>query len=227
MCILIGLTSPLILPLLEPAIGILTGWPVETLQTPLSQASSSLAMISAFGVASGLGSSSCAISTAILKRRPVDSSVTWDCGYAAPAARMQYTAISFAGPLTTVFGLLLQSRSSPAAPIRPVCPAGSVETHTPDLFQRFFYTPIFTALSWISRAVRWLQHGRVHLYILYIVLTLLVLLSVESGMISILSSILTVLLGFALAPLLLGVVNRTKAVFAGRRASRCCNCISI
>ena len=36
-------------------------------------------------------------------------------------------------------------------------------------------------------------------------------------MIPILSSILTVLLGFALAPLLLGVVNRTKAVFAGRK----------
>lgn len=36
-------------------------------------------------------------------------------------------------------------------------------------------------------------------------------------MISILSSILTVLLSLALAPLLLGVVNRTKAVFAGRK----------
>ena len=50
-----------------------------------------------------------------------------------------------------------------------------METHTPDVFQRFFYTPIFNALVWISRAVRRLQHGRVHLYILYIVLTLLAL----------------------------------------------------
>ena len=111
LCILIGLISPWILPLLEPAIGILTGWPVETLQTPLSQGSSSLAVISAFGVTMWLGIFLLMqIRKAILKRRPVESSVTWDCGYAAPAARMQYTATSYAGPLTTLFGLLLQTR---------------------------------------------------------------------------------------------------------------------
>jgi hydrogenase-4 component B len=176
LCILIGLVSPWILPLLEPAIGILTGWPVATLQEPLRLAGSSLAMISGIGLIFWLVILLLALlRRAILKRRPVDSSVTWDCGYAAPAARMQYTATSFSGPLTTVFGLLIQSRSQRRLPSGLFSRQVSVETQTPDLFQRFFYTPVFIALVWFSRAVRRLQHGRVHLYILYIVLTLLAL----------------------------------------------------
>ena len=174
LCILIGIAAPLILPLLEPAIGILTGLTPETLHEPLHLAGISLAMISVLGLIFWLAILLLAIlRRAILKRRPVDSSVTWGCGYAAPAARMQYTATSFSGPLTTVFGLLLQSHSLRQLPSGLFARPASVETHTPDLFQRFFYTPIFTALLWTSWAVRRLQHGRVHLYILYIVLTLL------------------------------------------------------
>jgi hydrogenase-4 component B len=176
LCILIGIASPLILLLLQPAIGILTGLPAEKLEVSWSQAVSSLVAISVIGLILWLGICLLVVlRRAILKRRPIESSVTWDCGYAAPAARMQYTATSFAGPLTNLFGLLLQSRSHRQLPSDLFPRHASVDTHTPDVFQRFFYTPIFNTLVWISRAVRRLQHGRVHLYLLYIVLTLLAL----------------------------------------------------
>ena len=40
---------------------------------------------------------------------------TWDCGYARPTARMQYTASSFAQPLTDLFQIFLGTRKHGAA----------------------------------------------------------------------------------------------------------------
>ncbi len=176
LCILIGILSPLILPLLEPGIGILSSLPVDKLQIQVNQAGSSLTSISILGGILWLGLFLLAIlRRRILKHRPVDSSCTWDCGYAAPTARMQYTATSYAGPLTNLFGMLLQSRGHRKLPSGLFSSPASVETHTPDLFQRWIFSPIFRALLWLSRIASCLQHGRVHLYILYIVVTLLAL----------------------------------------------------
>ena len=46
----------------------------------------------------------------LLASRRVDESVTWGCGYPQPTARMQYTASSFAQPLTDLFRPLLGTR---------------------------------------------------------------------------------------------------------------------
>lgn len=176
LCVLIGLVSPWILPLLKPAIGNLTGLPVEQLQLPLTSAGYSLATISMLALTLwALILLLAKVRAVLLKNRSVESAVTWDCGYAAPTPRMQYTATSFAEPLTTLFGLLLQSQSHRRLPSGLFPKPTSVETHTPDPFQRLGFHPIFAALLWISRFASYLQHGRVHLYILYIVLTILAL----------------------------------------------------
>ncbi len=176
LCVLIGLASPWMLPLLNPAIGTLTGWPMERLQHPLSTAGLSLAVISTMALTLWAMILLLAkIRSTLLKGRPVESTVTWDCGYAAPTPRMQYTAASFAEPLTTLFGLLLQSKRHRRLPSGLFAKPASVETHTPDPFQRLGFSPAFAALLWISRVASYLQHGRVHLYILYIVLTILAL----------------------------------------------------
>ncbi|HOW68194.1 MAG TPA: hypothetical protein PK256_23175, partial [Verrucomicrobiota bacterium] len=47
----------------------------------------------------------------LLASKPVTEALTWDCGYARPTARMQYTASSFVQPLTDLFHPLLRARA--------------------------------------------------------------------------------------------------------------------
>lgn len=103
--------------------------------------------------------------------------VTWDCGYAAPRARMQYTSSSFAAPLVRLFHWALRpdvhrSREYPIFPQK-----GSFETHVPDpVLERILVPSISRSQRFLALA-RFVQAGRIQLYILYIVVTLLILLA--------------------------------------------------
>jgi hypothetical protein len=44
-----------------------------------------------------------------------------------------------------------------------------------------FYRPLFQALVWSAAKMRWLQRGRVQLYVVYIVFALLVVLAATVG----------------------------------------------
>ena len=111
-----------------------------------------------------------------LMRRAVSSAGTWDCGYARPSARMQYTASSFAQPLTDLFRPFLRTRRKSLS-IKDVFPAGaSLATHTPDVFREGIFSPLFGAIVKALGRLKAIQHGRVHLYVLYVVITILVLL---------------------------------------------------
>ena len=59
--------------------------------------------------------------------------MTWDCGYAAPTARMQYTAGSFAGIITEWFAVDSAPRAA-RAPRRTGCfPRRAARSeHTPE-----------------------------------------------------------------------------------------------
>ncbi len=117
-----------------------------------------------------------ALRAKLLARRSVRTSVTWDCGYAQPAPRMQYTGSSFAQPLVDLFAPLLRTRRQ-GDPVDGLFPRqAKLSTHTGDAFESALFRPLFFALQWTLGHLRWLQQGRVHLYILYIALTLVVLL---------------------------------------------------
>jgi hydrogenase-4 component B len=100
--------------------------------------------------------------------------VTWDCGYAAPTARMQYTAGSFAGIITEWFDWILRPvrhlhRPETAFPREAVC-----ESHTPETVLERVLEPCASLVLWVSAGVRRLQHGRTHAYVLYLILGLAV-----------------------------------------------------
>lgn len=111
----------------------------------------------------------------LLVQRPVDHGPTWDCGYLAPTARMQYTAASFASPLLLLFRLLLRPRVHVHPPLGPFPDRASFASHTPDVFHDLLFQPVFSALAWGASKLRWLQNGRIQLYVLYIAVTILVL----------------------------------------------------
>jgi hypothetical protein len=111
----------------------------------------------------------------LLRNRDVRQASTWDCGYAAPSSRMQYTASSFAGPLVILFRMLLRPRIELHVPQGLFPLKASFESHTPDVFYEYLYRPVFFAVAWVAMKLRWVQHGRIQLYVLYIALTILAL----------------------------------------------------
>jgi len=100
--------------------------------------------------------------------------LTWDCGYAQPTARMQYTARSLSEWLTS---RLLPQFLRPAAQVTeptalyPTTATFSVVVDEP--FADRVLQPL--AAKWAARAMRlrWLQQGRLPLYLLYIFVALL------------------------------------------------------
>jgi hypothetical protein len=56
-----------------------------------------------------------------------------------------------------------------------------LHSHTPDLFRRYVYEPLFAGIGSVASKLRWLQEGRIQIYVLYIALTILTLLIWKLG----------------------------------------------
>lgn len=177
LCFGIAVLSPQIVPALNGVV-----WQVSRISSAVvdDQLSSRAATLSQFVIASvvfaGLLAILFVIRRALLNRRTAAEAGTWDCGYAKPCAKMQYTASSFANPIADMFRVILKTHEEKEKPEGLFPRKAALHTETPDTFQRFLFRPIFSAIEWIADKLRFLQHGNVHLYILYIVLTLLALL---------------------------------------------------
>ncbi len=113
----------------------------------------------------------------LLRGRRIGRSVTWDCGYAAPSPRMQYTASSFAQPLTLFFRRVLCQKTHGQPPHGLFPHHGAFESHSPDVMREQVYAPAFTWMRAALGKMRRIQEGRLQLYVMYIALTLLVLLA--------------------------------------------------
>jgi hydrogenase-4 component B len=112
----------------------------------------------------------------LLTKRSVGKSVTWDCGYAAPTARMQYTASSFAQPITDLFQFFLRTKKKMTMSDFYFPATANFATHTADVSREGIYNQIFKAIDSFFQRMRVVQEGRIHIYVLYVVVTLLILL---------------------------------------------------
>jgi hydrogenase-4 component B len=104
---------------------------------------------------------------------------TWDCGYAAPSARMQYTSSSFASTLVDFFSWALRPDVHAAAPEGLFPAPAEFHSHVPDTVLDRVVLPGSRGAARILRWFRWVQHGHVHLYIVYVLAALVVLLLVS------------------------------------------------
>jgi NADH:ubiquinone oxidoreductase subunit 5 (subunit L)/multisubunit Na+/H+ antiporter MnhA subunit len=176
-CMLVGLAAPWIVGVLGPiAAGVAQIEPAssaalsEEVTEPLFSVVWAAALLLIVALALGL------LRRALLAGRQVERAVTWDCGYARPTARMQYTASSYVQPATAFFAAFLRTRSKLVAPTGLFPQAAEFATETADLCTETLYRPAFGAFGQTVARLRWLQHGRIHMYIMYIALTLIVLL---------------------------------------------------
>jgi hydrogenase-4 component B len=114
--------------------------------------------------------------------RPATRTTTWDCGYAESSPRIQYTASSFAQMLVGLFRwAVLPDEHRPR--LNGLFPAAGehFESHAPDpVLDRLLLPGLSRGRSFLGLA-RVIQAGRIQAYLLYIVVTLVVLLAWSSS----------------------------------------------
>jgi formate hydrogenlyase subunit 3/multisubunit Na+/H+ antiporter MnhD subunit len=176
-CILIGLFGAIVVRTMGALIANVTGLPLTEVGQYLAEGANSISRISYFGAALiGLAAALSFGRAMALKRRRVSICPTWDCGYLEPSPRMQYTASSFAQPLTENFKMLLQTEQVLDGPLGLFPQRAEFDSHTDDPYKSNIFGPAFYAISCGMAWLRPLQQGKVQLYVLYIAVTLLVLL---------------------------------------------------
>jgi formate hydrogenlyase subunit 3/multisubunit Na+/H+ antiporter MnhD subunit len=112
----------------------------------------------------------------LLSGREVGKSLTWDCGYAAPSARMQYTASSYTQPISYLFQPFLRTEKHLSMTGGYFPSSAHLDTYTPDISREQVYKPVFTEIGKFFSRLKVLQQGRIQIYVLYVVGALLVLL---------------------------------------------------
>jgi len=104
-----------------------------------------------------------------------ERALTWDCGYAVPTARMQYTAGSFAGIIVEWFEWILRPVRHEERPEGNFPLAAMSTVHTPETVLKYLIQPVGVLVMQVSALARRLQHGRIQSYLLYLVIGIAVL----------------------------------------------------
>ncbi|HYS42768.1 MAG TPA: proton-conducting transporter membrane subunit, partial [Geobacteraceae bacterium] len=174
LCLVVGLAPRLALSLVSPALA--TFMPEVALLVRPSAYSTVLGRLSLMGVL--------LLATAIavtlfwrwrLRHAPVTSAPTWGCGYQRATARMGYTATAFSELAVSVFnGVIRQRLERPAVTgiFPPTARLNDLPTET--VLERVI-APLFTIAGLSFAFLRRLQHGRMHVYMVYIFATLFIL----------------------------------------------------
>ena len=185
LCVVIGLGGFALVPRLAPAVrqltGLTAGGAAAVLGCDVGRILLAVRLLGAVFLLLVLVLAACG--RGWLRGREVGSPPTWDCGYAAPTARMQYTASSFAQPIVELFAPVLRTRTDEVRPVGLLPDRGSSGDR--DAGRRgggALQARVSAPLARLAERLHWLQQGRVQLYVLYIALTLLVLLVWKLGL---------------------------------------------
>jgi len=157
--------------------GLQGGW--GTVSYPLAAAGTSISPPAALAVMVGVG-----LAAGILLRVLGGSGRerrygTWDCGFAAINSRMQYSATGFSKPLRIVLRLLYRPGrelvvEEGRSPYFPDLMKYKVSTEA--IFEKYLYDPGLQLINRFSSKLEYrVQTGSIHMYLLYIFLTMLAL----------------------------------------------------
>lgn len=113
----------------------------------------------------------------LLRGREVRAAPTWGCGYSSPTPRMQYTAASFVSPLLEPFAILLRRRERQEGPTGYFPSDAHHELHYDDFAGERILLPVTRKIVSALGRMRVIQHGRINLYLIYILLTFVILLA--------------------------------------------------
>jgi hydrogenase-4 component B len=173
LCAWVGLFPAAVAPWLDAAI---RAWAAPAaLPLPLLAQAAPLGWVSAVG---GLLLAGLAAGGAWMWRRGASATPapTWDCGYAAPGARMQYTSSSFAENLVERFAWALLPRRETVACVGTFPARSAYAGHVPDTVLDRGVLPALRGAAWLLSWSRRLQSGHTQAYLFYILIALILLL---------------------------------------------------
>ncbi|MBE6406800.1 MAG: hypothetical protein E7040_12385 [Lentisphaerae bacterium] len=101
---------------------------------------------------------------------------TWDCGYIAPTARMEYTGSAFVQPITDFCAFLMKPLRKIVLPKGIFAKEASYESETADPGLDRFWNKIFHLFAKLAEKIHILQSGYLHLYILIVTVALIAML---------------------------------------------------
>lgn len=169
-CAVIGLAPAMIAPLLDRLVA---EWPGPGARpSPVLADALALRWISFFGVPLAL----LAVAAASFWCRQRPAVGTWDCGYARPSSRMQYTSSSFAQMIVRFFRSVLRPKVHRPEVTGLFPDRREFESHVDDVVLDRMVMPSLRGFRLRTDRVRGIQQGLVQKYILYILVTLLILL---------------------------------------------------
>jgi formate hydrogenlyase subunit 3/multisubunit Na+/H+ antiporter MnhD subunit len=126
-----------------------------------------------------------AVSILAARRRPRrDVDLAWGCGGVRVSPRMQYTATSYAEPLSRIFDDSLRPERdvivTHSSEARYLVERIQFRQRLGDVFETRLYLPVMEATGRISAGARNLQNGKIHFYLAYSFVAFLVVLLVVS-----------------------------------------------
>ena len=178
LCVAIGFAGPFVVGGLTGVVAAVSGLPSTKIDAALHPAAGSLV------IATELFTTLVVLSALLwmirgwrLARAGVRRAPVWGCGFRRPTARMQYTASSFAQPLVTQFRLLIANSEAIVAPSGYFPVAASYASDSGDPFLRLLFAPTFRWFRRLASRLNVIQHGHIHVYVLYVAVTLIALLA--------------------------------------------------
>ncbi|MFA7249754.1 MAG: proton-conducting transporter membrane subunit [Dehalococcoidia bacterium] len=178
-CVVIGLVPMLMIRALEPAVAQLARADVAVATVGaagvLTRVTAVAAILVCFTVLLSV------LRARLLAGRSVRRGPVWSTAYLAPAPSMQYSGASFVQPLTGLLSRVLGQQREGGVPPAYFPSAQRFAIETPGLFREYVFVPAFRGVRWIALNLRWMQHGRIQLYLVNIAATLLLLLVWKLG----------------------------------------------
>jgi formate hydrogenlyase subunit 3/multisubunit Na+/H+ antiporter MnhD subunit len=154
-CLLLGLIPSLLVAPAELAVRQFNEYlPGDVLHNPLAW----LTRVNGVLVLVALGTG--ALLALTRRRFGIRRTRTWNCGFALPVPRAQYTGTSLVEPILRIF--------QPKWGIPPTDAVTSKSASSRDPFMRGVYRPVSYVIGVGAAKVRRIQHGQLHWYLLYI-----------------------------------------------------------
>jgi len=172
--VFIGMCSFAIVPFLTSPVTQLTGNDTTTIMEPIILISKNLTIL--LGISLGIILLVMIVRFLLLKRHVVYNAETWGCGYTKPDESMQYTASSFAEPITDTFKTVLDMHKDEKFSNK-ILPGEkwSFKSHVNDWILNNICIAFIKHADKFLGLFRWIQCGKAGVYVLYIVATLLAL----------------------------------------------------
>ena len=170
-------SAPVLMPFFADLAGALTGQAVDFSESVVPALASILAKVALFSL---FFFATAGILLRLRQRNLAKNEEkikpTWDCGYAEPTARMEYTGTAFVQPVVDFFANFLRPVKKVRMDQKLFPEHAEISVGTEDAANRTVWKPFFHFFGKAADKIHRLQSGYLHLYILVMVLALLAML---------------------------------------------------